>query len=77
MKRKSLGVDRMCSVFSIVFVSIWLLILAVKGSFSVPMNDAEKAFFVLVTLGVCFLPQLILKIVYWVLDGFEQDKKKK
>lgn len=75
MAKRSKGIKRITLIISILAVIGWILFVVITSrSFS---NMTPLGW--LITIGglfvAYFIPQLICKAVYWVIDGFEEDKK--
>ena len=75
MVKKSKGIKRITLIISALAVIGWISFVVI----------ASKKFSEITPLGwlilvgglfiAYFIPQLICKAVYWVIDGFEEDKK--
>lgn len=75
MGKRSEGIKRITHIFSIFSVIGWISYAAVEleGVTNIRPED-----WLIVAGGLFiayFIPWLIMRAVYWVLDGFEKDKK--
>lgn len=74
MEQPSEGIKRIVLVLSFLFVGTWsLFALIVIDGFS-RAGTGELAFFIIGLPITFFLPQATMKVIYWVKDGFTQDK---
>jgi uncharacterized membrane protein len=75
MVKRSEGVKRITLIASILSVIGWISYVAlVSDGFS----QIKPIGWLLLPVGsviAYFIPQLIYKTVYWVIDGFNEDKK--
>lgn len=75
MKKRSIGVKRIVVTLSVVSIIVWVsFMFVVSRAFTDMGNDAWLALAVGIVIAF-FVPQLICKVVYWVLDGFKKDKE--
>ncbi len=74
MINRSEGVRRITFIFSVVALIAWI-ILVFLSSRGFSMIIGAEWIIVLVGIPVSyFIPQLILRLIYWLKDGFAQDK---
>ena len=75
MKKRSEGVKRITFLGSIVaLITCLIFFLIVTEGFN-KVQDVEWLF-ILISMFVSFsIPQIIKRVIYWVKDGFAQDKK--
>ena len=76
MKKRSIGVKRIVVILSVVSIIVWVSFMFVVTSAFTDMggNDAWLALAGGIVVAL-FVPQLICKVVYWVIDGFKKDKE--
>ena len=72
MEKRSTGVKRIVVILSVVSTIIWVSVIGVGMGI---VGEEEWFFFVVGIVVAYFVPQLISKLVYWVLDGFKKDKE--
>ena len=75
MGKRSIGVKRIVVILSIVSIIAWVLFI---GVVSEAFTVMETRGWLILAVGIVvayFVPQLIWKGVYWVLDGFKKDKE--
>ncbi len=77
MKARSAGVKRIAVIFSVVSVLVWIIfafwVWGTQGFQSIP-TEVWMIFAIGIVVAI-FVPQLILKGAYWVIDGFNKDKE--
>lgn len=87
MAKRSKGIKRIVFMISILSGIGWILFIAIMGGFTpmtyvdpseVPQADAATAAKALLAPVAVFcvgyfIPQLICRVVYWVIDGFRKD----
>lgn len=76
MKNRSEGVRRIVMIFSILAAAGWILFVAIasNGFSRREMGFAGWAILIIGTPITFFVPQVISRAIYWVKDGFSQDK---
>lgn len=76
MKRRSVGVKRIVVISSVVSIIAWVSFIGIVSSAFTDMGTYRGWLILAVGMVVAyFVPQLICKAVYWVLDGFRKDKE--
>ena len=76
MRERSIGVKRLVVILSVVSVIVWVIFVYFISRGFTDMGTYEGWLWLAVGIVVAyFLPQLICKGVYWVLDGFKKDKE--
>lgn len=76
MKNRSIGVKRIVLILSVVSIIAWVSFIGVVSHAFTDMGTYEGWIILAVGIVVAyFVPQLICKVVYWVLDGFRKDKE--
>ena len=75
MVKRSKGIKRITLIISVLSAIGWISFVGIasKGFFTV-----QPSGWLIVAGGLfvaCFIPQVICKVVYWVIDGFKEDKK--
>lgn len=76
MKKRSEGVRRIVLVCSFLAVIGWILYVAIESHGFRRREMAGDGWFVFIA-GMpitFFIPQVIAKAIYWIRDGFSQDK---
>ena len=75
MGKRSIGVKRIVVILSILSTIAWVLFI---GIVSEAFTDMVTIGWLILVVGIVvayFVPQLICKGVYWVIDGFKKDKE--
>ena len=76
MKKRSIGVKRIIIILSVISAIVWVSVIGVVSSAFTDMGGVVGWLILAVGIFVAyFAPQLICKVVYWVLDGFKKDKE--
>jgi uncharacterized membrane protein YhaH (DUF805 family) len=76
MKKRSIGVKRIVVILSVVSIIAWVSFIGVVSRVFTDMGTYRGWLILAVGIVVVyFVPQLICKVVYWVLDGFKKDKE--
>ncbi len=75
MRERSVGVKRIVVILSVLSTVVWVTFVLVVSEGFTEMAGGGWIFLLVGIIVAYFVPQLICKAVYWVLDGFEKDKK--
>ena len=74
MIKRSEGFKRITFIASILFVIGWMVfIISLRNRYSINNDAVAAAFFITNAVVAFFIPQLIYRTVYWVIDGFNKD----
>lgn len=77
-KKRSVGIKRILAIFYVISIIAWVLFLLNPNNDNVFTKVGTYRWLVIFPVGsvvAYFVPQLIYKMVYWVLDGFKMDKE--
>ena len=74
MVKRSEGVKRITLIMSVLSVIAWISYVGVASNGFSQVQPQGWLIFVGGLFIVYFIPQLICKAGYWVIDGFEKDK---
>lgn len=75
MVKRSEGIKRITLIISVLSVIGWI---SYVGVASKGFSQVRLLGWIVLSVGsfvAYFIPQLICKAVYWVIDGFKEDKK--
>ncbi len=76
MKERSVGVKRIVVILSVLSIVAWVSFVYVVSRGFTDMGTYGGWLFLSVGIVIAhFVPKLICKVVYWVLDGFKKDKE--
>jgi len=75
MVKRSEGIKRITLIISVLSVIGWVSYVGVASNGFSQVRLIGWLIFVGGLFIACFIPQLICKAVYWVIDGFKEDKK--
>jgi len=76
MTKRSKGVRRIVLLFSMLFVIGWISWFAIASDGFSQVKPVAWVVFAVGLFIAYFIPQLICKAAYWVIDGFKKDKEK-
>lgn len=74
MAKRSEGVKRIVLVLSVLSVFGWISFVGIAIGFS-RIEPVGWLVFAVSLVIVYFVPQLICRTTYWVMDGFKKDKE--
>jgi hypothetical protein len=75
MKKRSEGIKRIVLVLSVLSVIGWVSWIGIESK---GFSKVHTVGWLLIAGGILiayFIPQLICKITYWVIEGFKRDKE--
>ena len=75
MAKRSEGVKRIVLVLSVLSVIGWILWVGIASN---GFSQVKLVGWLVLAGGLVIaylIPQLICKVIYWVIDGFKKDKK--
>lgn len=75
MIKRSEGIKRVTLIISVVSVIGWISYVGVASNGFSQVKPIGWLIFVGGLFIAYFVPQLICKTIYWVIDGFKEDKK--
>lgn len=74
MKNRSEGVRRITQACSIIILLAWVAFIFISSS---GFSNLKSEEWIIVVIGMAasyVIPQIISRVIYWVKDGFSQDK---
>ena len=74
MIERSLGVKRLVLIFSLLSVIAWVIFIISAPKDIDKFNQIEWLVAIIGIPVAFYVPQLITIVIYWVRDGFSQDK---
>jgi hypothetical protein len=74
MNQRSEGIKRLVIVLSFLSATAWVMYVFIASEAFSEMGEAGWLIFVAGIPVTYFIPPLITKAIYWVKDGFNQDK---
>ena len=75
MKKRSVGVKRIVTIFSVLSALGWFLFMLIASEGFSNVHVRGLLILILGMLIACLIPHLLCRVVYWVIDGFRKDKE--
>jgi hypothetical protein len=75
MIKRSEGIKRITLIISVLSVIGWISYVGVASNGFSQVQPLGWLIFAGGSFIAYFIPQLICKAVYWIIDGFKEDKK--
>lgn len=75
MKEQSEGFKRIVLVFSMGFVLSWVIYAIAETNWFANMNERGWIIFIAGIPITYFIPQVIFRVSYWIIDGFRKDRE--
>lgn len=75
MVKRSEGIKRITLIISVLSVIGWISYVGIASNGFSQVHPLGWLIFAGGLFIACFIPQLICKAVYWVIDGFKKDNK--
>jgi hypothetical protein len=75
MVKRSEGIKRITLIISVLSVVGWISYVGVVSKGFSQVQPIGWIFLFGGSFVAFFIPQLISKVLYWVIDGFKEDKK--
>lgn len=75
MTKRSEGIRRILLILSVLLVISWTALIGIASDGFSNINLPGWIVFTGGLVIVYFIPSLIARIVYWVIDGFKKDRK--
>jgi hypothetical protein len=74
MVKRSKGIKRITLIISVLSAVGWISYVGVVSEGFSQVKPIGWLIFAGVLFIACFIPQMICKVIYWVIDGFKEDK---
>lgn len=75
MNQRSEGVKRLVTVLSLISVTAWVVLILIDTHMLTRSRDIGEWLIYSAGILITYLiPPLIARVIYWVIDGFQQDR---